>query len=217
MTVAHTPIASPATVALDHQRGLAIIDVDEVLALFIKGFDRYIRPFGYEFRLIHFGLFNNIFEVGAETPADRGRAKSLYDSFFAEGCGDIDPAPGAVDGLRALSDVAGVVILTNAPETARQLRMGWLRRHGMDYPMLLNEGPKGAAVKALADRTSGPVLFVDDLLHNLDSVADHAPRVVRVQMVADQDLRPLAPASDRHRRIDDWSALADVARREVFI
>ena len=45
----------------------------------------------------------------------------MFDRFFSHGCGDIDPAPGAAEGLRALSGLASVVILTNAPEAARQL------------------------------------------------------------------------------------------------
>lgn len=48
---------------------------------------------------------------------------------------------------------------------------------------------------------------MDDLLHNLDSVADHAPATATFQHVADLRLRELAPASDRHRRIDDWAEL----------
>lgn len=208
--------AGHAPLALDRERGLAIIDVDEVLALFIKGFDRFLRPHGHEFRLLNFGLFNNVFPAGGDAPAHKDQAKALFDRFFAEGCGDIDPAPGAAAGLASLSERASVVILTNAPETARQLRAGWLRRHGMDFPMLLNEGPKGQAVRALSDQVSGPVLFVDDLLPNLDSVAEHAPRVARVQMVADPDLRRMAPSSPRHPRIDDWGALVEHARRHVF-
>ena len=116
-----------------------------------------------------------------------------------------------------LSALANVVILTNAPETARELRGGWLKRHGMDYPMILNSGPKGPAVAALAGRVSGPVMFVDDLLSNLESVAQKAPQVIRFQMVADPALRPLAPGDHpRHQRIDDWPSLAEIARRTVF-
>jgi hypothetical protein len=86
----------------------------------------------------------------------------------------------------------------------------------MPYPMIINQGPKGPAVRTLAGRVLGPVLFVDDLLPNLDSVAEDAPRVLRVQMVADQGLRVVAPSSPRHRRIDDWVDLVRHAREEVF-
>ena len=34
--------------------------------------------------------------------------------------------------------VGQVVILTNAPEAARALRGQWLKRHGMDYPMIIS-------------------------------------------------------------------------------
>jgi hypothetical protein len=216
MVAAQSPILSPDEVEIDPHAGLAIIDVDEVLALFIAGFDRFLRPHGYEFRLLSFGLFTNVFALGADAPAAKDESRALFDRFFAQGCGDIDPAPGAVEGLRALSQTASVVILTNAPEAARRLRGDWLRRHGMDYPMILNEGPKGPAVARLAARTTGAVLFVDDLIPQLDSVAEVAPAVHRVQMVADLGLRALAPSSPRHRRIDDWDALVALARTEVF-
>src|ERR1700761_5150945 len=96
------PIVSPADAALDPRRGLAIIDVDEVLALFIAGFDRFLRPHGFEFRLLNFGPFNTVFAAGAEAPAERDEARRLFDRFFSHGCGDIDPAPGAAEGLKAL-------------------------------------------------------------------------------------------------------------------
>ncbi len=216
MAPAANPVIGPADVALDPSGGLAIIDVDEVLALFIKGFDSFLRPHGFEFRLLSFGLFNNVFAAGADAPAEKDEARALFDRFFSHGCGEIEPAPGASDGLAAIAEKASVVILTNAPETARALRGAWLKRHGMDYPMIINMGPKGPAVATLAARVEGPVLFVDDLLGNLDSVAEAAPQVTRVQMVADPALRPLAPVSARHRRIDDWAELVQLAREDVF-
>lgn len=216
MTPTGGPIIGPGDAHLDPAGGLAIIDVDEVLALFIAGFHQFLQPHGYEFRLTNFGLFNNVFPLGAAAPADKDEAKALFDRFFAHGCGDIDPAPGAAAGLAALAQKASIVILTNAPETARELRGGWLKRHGMDYPMIINAGPKGPAVATLAARVAGPVLFVDDLLGNLDSVAEAAPRVVRVQMVADPALRAMAPASSLHRRVDDWPELVRFAEAEVF-
>ncbi len=82
--------------------------------------------------------------------------------------------------------------------------------------MIINQGPKGPAVRTLADRVKGPVLFVDDLLSNLDSVAEAAPRVTRVHMIADPALRLVAPTSANHRRIDGWPELVRVAQDEVF-
>jgi hypothetical protein len=209
--VAHEPpiTHSPNDVPLDPSRGLAIIDVDEVLALFVQGFDRYLRTRGYEWRLQSFALFPNIYADGGADPVEVALGRTLFADFFALGCGGLEPAPGAAVGLAKLAAAAQVVILTNAPETARALRSQWLKRHDMDYPMIISEGLKGQPVATLAARVKGPVMFVDDLLPNLDSVAEAAPHVIRFQMVADPALRKLAPTRpDRHELVESWDRLA---------
>jgi hypothetical protein len=207
-----TPITHrPEDVPLDPDRGLAIIDVDEVLALFVQGFDRYLRTRGYEWRMQSFALFTNIYALEGAEPVEMAAGRALFNDFFALGCGALEPAPGAAAGLAKLAGVAQVVILTNAPEAARVHRGAWLKRHGMDYPMILSEGLKGAPVATLVGRVKGPVMFVDDLLPNLDSVAASAPEVVRFQMVADPHLRKLAPSNpQKHPFIEDWPRLADL-------
>lgn len=184
--------------------------MDEVLGLFMEGFGRFLEARGLEFRVDRFALFQNIFEPGADShlPIEVGRAH--FDDFFRYGCGDMEPAPGAADALRRISQHADVVILTNAPDHARLARARWLGRHRLDYPLVLNTGPKGPAAAALAAQKEAPAAFVDDLISNLDSVAEAAPHVARFQMVADPRLRPLAPAApERHRRIDEWDSLAE--------
>jgi hypothetical protein len=194
---------------LPHHRPLVIVDVDEVLGLFMQGFGDFLADRGLEFRLDRFALFQNIYRPGEDQHLDLDEGKRHFDDFFRYGCGDMQLAPGGPDALRELSQVASVVILTNAPGQARLARARWLGRHGMDYPLLLNTGPKGPLAAGLAAQVSGPVAFVDDLLPNLNSVADHAPQVARFQHVADPRLRPLAPAEpDRHTRIDDWAELS---------
>jgi hypothetical protein len=198
----------PNPVAIDSGQPLLIVDVDEVLGLFMHGFGRFLGTRGYEFRMDRFALFQNIFAPGASDHLDLAAGQALFDDFFRFACDDMEPAPGAIEALAELSKGAGIVALTNAPDHAREPRMRWMTRHGMDYPLLINSGPKGRAVAALAGRTQAPVAFVDDLLGNLDSVAEAAPAVHRFQMVADPRLRDIAPtAPDRHPRIDDWAAL----------
>jgi hypothetical protein len=193
---------------LDLARPLAIVDVDEVLGLFMQGFGQYLEAQGLEFRVDRFALFQNIYRPGETEHLDIAEGRRHYDAFFRYGCGDMPLAPGGAQALRTLSGKASVVILTNAPGQARLARARWLGRHGMDYPLILNSGPKGPLAAALAAQVRGPVVFVDDLIPNLDSVAEHAPQVTRFQSVADERLRPLAPtAPDRHTRIDDWDEL----------
>lgn len=208
----HSPLRAPSLVdiGVDSSRPLLIVDVDEVLGLFMQGFGRFLEGRGFEFRLDRFALFQNIYRPGAEEhlPLDEGRQH--FDDFFRYACSDMEPAPGGAAALRALSARASVVILTNAPGQGRLARARWLGRHGLDYPLVLNSGPKGPLASAMARQVKGPAVFIDDLISNLDSVAEHAPAITRFQMVADPRLQPLAPsAPDRHRRIDDWADLRE--------
>jgi len=202
---------------VDAERPLLLVDVDEVLGLFMQGFGRFLEGRGLEFRVDRFALFQNIYRPGEaeHLPIDEGRTH--FDDFFRLGCGDMEPAPGGVDALRALSRRANIVILTNAPGPARMARARWLARHGMDYPLVLNTGPKGPLAAGMAAQVQARAAFIDDLIPNLDSVAESAPQVSRFQMVADPRLRPLAPsAPDRHPRIDDWRQLRGAIEAAVF-
>ena len=189
---------------------LLIVDVDEVLALFVQGFDRWLRREGFELRMGSFALFSNLYPLGGEFAAPTAQGKGLFDRFFAEGCHEVEAAPGAAEALERIAGFARIVVLTNAPQSARALRAEWLKAQALEHPLVINAGPKGRAAAALAQAAGGPCAFVDDLLSNLDSVAAEAPHVMRFQMVADPLLRPMAPtAPDHHTRVDDWPELAD--------
>jgi hypothetical protein len=193
-----------------------VVDVDEVLAMFMRGFERFLVPHGYEMRITKFALFQNIYRLtdGEMLPLERGR--ELFNQFFEKDVEHIDPAPRASEMLAGIARRATVVVLTNAPGHGREPRARWLAKHGFPYPLVINVGPKGPAVAALAARTEGAVAFVDDLLPNLESVATEAPRVRRFQHVADERLRPFAPADpSRHARFDDWPSLGEAIAKAL--
>jgi hypothetical protein len=193
---------------------LVVVDVDEVLAMFMRGFGTFVGGHGYEMRIDKFALFQNIYRRADGEALDLDRGRELFNLFFETDVEHIDPAPGAREALAKLSDVASVVVLTNAPRHGREPRARWLVKHGFPYPLIINSGPKGPAMAALAARTAAPAAFIDDLLANLESVASEAPGVLRFQLVADERLRPFAPGDpDRHVRIDDWPRMgAAIAR-----
>ncbi len=187
---------------------LLIVDVDEVLAHFMAGFERYVSRHGVEMRIDRFALFQNLYRPGEAEPIPLETGKALFDDFFRHGADDLDPVEGAADALADLSARAGVVILTNAPAHALESRTGWLGRHGFDYPMILHSGLKGPAIAAMAGRTAGPSCFIDDLLPNLESAFQSAPAVARFQIIADHRLRPYAPTvPERHDLHEHWTTL----------
>jgi len=203
------------TLGISRERPLVIVDVDEVLGLFMQGFGAFVAERGYELRFERFALFQNIYRPGATEHLDLVEGRRLFDDFFRTGCGEIEPAPGAVEALRRLKPRAEILILSNAPADAEALRADWLRRHGLPHALILSSGPKGPITSGLVAQTSGKTAFVDDLLPNLDSVAEHSPATATFQHVADLRLRPLAPRSDRHPRIDDWQALGEAIEAAV--
>ena len=212
------PKPAPAlkTLGISTERPLVIVDVDEVLGLFMKGFGGFLESRGLEFRVDRFALFQNIYWPGAAEHLAIEEGRAHFDEFFRTHCAEIEPAPGAVDALQRLARRTEVLILSNAPAQAEQLRGDWLRKHGLPHPLVLNTGPKGPVTAALVAQTPARAAFVDDLLPNLDSVAEHAPAVATFQHVADERLRPLAPRSDLHPRIDDWAELAEAIEEAVL-
>lgn len=194
-----------------------MVDVDEVLGLFMKGFGGFLESRGFEFRVDRFALFQNIYRPGATEHLEIPEGRKLFDDFFRTRCHEIEPAPGAVEALSKLARRSEILILSNAPADAERLRGGWLRQHGLPETLILNTGPKGPITAALVAQTPQRAAFVDDLLSNLDSVREHAPAVATFQHVADERLRPMAPtAPERHPRIDDWAELAEAIERAVL-
>ena len=95
-------LSQPADVTIDPHRPLLIVDVDEVLALFMHGFGRFLEGRGFEFRVDRFALLQNIYEPGAPAHLDIEIGRGLFDDFFRFATEEIDPAPGAADSLREL-------------------------------------------------------------------------------------------------------------------
>jgi hypothetical protein len=208
-------VPSLESLGLSKGRPLVLIDVDEVLGLFMQGFGEFLAGRGLEMRIDRFALFQNIYRPGAAEHLPIPEGRELFDAFFAGHCHEIEPAPGAIAALNRLADHAEILILSNAPAEAERLRTEWLAKHGLAHPLILNTGPKGPIAAGLVAQTPHATAFVDDLIPNLDSVADHSPATATFQHVADLRLRPYAPRSDRHPRIDDWAELGEAIEAAI--
>jgi hypothetical protein len=209
------PAPTLEALGLTVDRPLVVVDVDEVLGLFMKSFGAFLAQQGLDLRIERYALFQNIFQPQAREPVSEAEGKALYATYFRNHCAEMEPAPGAIAALERLSRHAGIIILSNAPPDAEALRSQWLKKHGLAHPLILNRGPKGPITAALVRQGRGKSAFIDDIMSNLDSVAEHAPQTATFQHVADERLRPLAPRSDRHRRIDDWTELGLAVEQAV--
>ncbi len=187
-------------------RPLIISDVDEVLVAFMVAFERYLEDQGFYFDWSGFRLTGAVRRQSDREllPAEEVHAALL--GFYADCTEKLEPVPGAVEALDALSRRAQVVVLSNLPAAHGAARRRALAAQGMAYPLIVNAGPKGPAVRLLAESVDAPVFFLDDSPNHLKSVADHAADVRRLHFIHDQRLAGLiGPAADSHHRTDSWS------------
>lgn len=187
---------------LDPGRPLIISDADEVLLKFMERVEVYLESIGLWIDLQNFGLTNNIKSRATNEPV---KVPTLIDDFFAAETPNIEAAEGAAASLASLSEKAQIMVLTNLPADHKQARIDNLKGHGMDYPVVVNSGLKGHAVKWLADKVNGPVFFLDDIPHNVNSVAEEAPDVHCIHFIADSRLQKLIGKADgATARFDTW-------------
>jgi len=202
-TIAPEIMSQLEALSLQKDRPLIITDADEVLLRFMERVEHYLDTLGLWIDLSSFALSTNIKSKETNEPV---KVPTLIDDFFAAETAHIEAAHGAADALARLSELAQIVVLTNLPAPHREDRINNLKGHGMDYPVVVNSGLKGPAVKWLTQKTSGPVFFLDDIPHNIDSVAEHAPEVHTIHFVADPRLAKLInKAEGATARIDIWA------------
>jgi hypothetical protein len=65
------------TLRIDPSAPLVVVDVDEVLAMFMRGFERFLGGHGLEVRLERFALFQNIFRPGEAEHLDVAAGRRL--------------------------------------------------------------------------------------------------------------------------------------------
>ena len=192
------------TLELDPDRPLVISDADEVLLQFMRQFEIYLDRNNMWIDLSSFRLQGNIKYKGSDEAVDMTN-RNIIDDFFAAETLNFSPVEGAAEALNALSKEAQIIILTNLPLAQKSERQINLSKHGMDYPVIVGSGLKGPAVKSLGEKINAPLFFLDDIPHNINSVAEYVPTSGRIHMIADPRLSKLIGAAEgASARIDQW-------------
>jgi len=191
---------------LERGRPLVIVDADEVVLRFVDGFDRYLRRHGLYLDLGSYRLHGNVKRIDDDTTVLDVEVTALLEEFR----GNLDwlePVDGAREALAALGARAQLAVLTNITPAQAVPRARNLSALGIDCPLVSNTGPKGTAVRHLAEHVSSATFFVDDIPQHIVSVAQTAPQVTRIHLVGDEKLKPLLPpAKDAHFYAPDWPA-----------
>ncbi|MCE9648946.1 MAG: hypothetical protein K8R18_04890 [Parvibaculum sp.] len=202
----------PQIEALSLVRGrpLVVTDCDEVLMQFLVGLELYLETQGLWLDLKSYALTGNIKRRETNEAIDPSQMPELMKGFFATSTHSLLAVPGAADALKALSSRAQVVVLTNVPFSEKETRAKSLTAQGMDYPVIANKGLKGGAVRRLADMVDAPVFFLDDIPHNIASVAKAHDACHLLHFIADKRLAKLmGQAPDSHFHTTEWQEAHD--------
>ncbi|HEX8064611.1 MAG TPA: HAD family hydrolase [Allosphingosinicella sp.] len=187
-------------------RPLFVTDCDEVLLHMVSHFaDWLAEAHDLSFDLSAPGFRDALRDADGK-PIEAERVWPLLDQFFAGEMHRQNLVPGAAEALAAISDHADIVILTNIGDEFEAGRIEQLERFEIRHRVLCNRGGKGRPVLELIE-AAGPsaTVFVDDLAVHHESVANHAPQVWRLHMIAEPRLAAhTPPAAHAHARIDSW-------------
>ena len=209
MTIHPDVLEQADRIALDPLRPLILSDADEVILQFASVLEEFLHENELYLNLESFALTGNIRRKADDVAVTAEEVTALIGQFFVEKTEHQPAVPGAPEALKALSQKAQIVIVTNVPLQQREARIRSLKKLGMDYPLIANIGLKGAVVKHLAEQVDAPVYFIDDIPPNIASVAKACEKVHCLHFVHDARLGGLlGPAENSRHRADNWTDAA---------
>lgn len=202
---------------LDHirltDRPLIVCDIDEVVLEFLTPFRNFLRSAGRDLLPRSFRLHGNIVKLDSGEPEANEATSELLETFFRLQDQWQTPADRVVETLADLSMDADVIFLTAMPPRHAGVRRALLDRHGLTYPLLASEEPKGPIIKRLHDARDVPLVFIDDILRNLQSVQTHVPDCLLINLMANAQFRAMAPdPGDGIAKADSWTDAATIIR-----
>lgn len=194
------------------KRPLLISDCDEVLLHMVVPFRDWLdEAHGIDFELTHGDWGEALRYKRDGSLVERMTVWTLLNGFFETEMHRQHPIEGALESIARLAEIADIVILTNLMDHHKESRGAQLRAVGIDAPVYTNQGGKGPALKRIVEQFDPTVtVFVDDLGHNHESVADIVPHVWRLHFVGEPVLwSRVKPSRAAHARIDSWNEAAD--------
>ncbi|HTW36761.1 MAG TPA: hypothetical protein VMD53_19240 [Rhizomicrobium sp.] len=206
-----------SAVPLEKGRPLLIVDADEVLLRFVDGFDKFLARRGFYFDFVSYQLHGNVRRREDRAVVPEEDVTRLLDA-FRDVFDSLSAVEGAVDAVAELSPLLDIVALSNMTPSQVPARLRNFEMLELALPLMINSGPKGPAVKALAARAGRPVFFVDDIPRHLASAGNEAPEVFRIHLIGDERLRPFAPPCPQaHLCAGTWSDVIAFIRGQLAV
>jgi hypothetical protein len=200
----------------ESSRPLVVCDVDEVVLEFLDPFDRYLNSVEHRLHPDSFRLHGNIRSISAGIAASDDQVEEMQEAFFASQDKWQTPAPDVVDVLKRLAVDADIVFLTAMPPRHHDVRRTVLDMHGLTYPMIATEEPKGPVVASLIGGRDVPSVFIDDILRNHGSVRDSAPDCLLIHLMVNAVFRKMLPKAEEHIVVaEDWADAERVIRERL--
>ena len=202
---------------IDPRSPLLVVDVDEVLVGLAGHLAEFSQSKGFSLELTGYKL-DGALKRGDGSEASPEEFSALFTEFFETQTRHQRIYPDAADVLESIKLRAKILILTHVPPYAERDRIENLRGHGIDYPLVVNQGGKGEALAWLSARTHGSIAFIDDSPTQIASVAEHAPEVRRIHYVGDDHLRTLLdPIPEADFAPTTWREIERILVNEVFV
>lgn len=192
-------------------RPLIVCDCDEVLLHMVRHFSAWLdAEHGIAFALNGNPFLQSMTRTGDPRPLTPDDVWALLGGFFDTQMDAQVPIAGAVNAVASLQEAADFVVLTNLNDERKEARQQQLRQIGIDVPVFTNQGPKGAALKAIAhERGAQRVVFIDDIASHHSSVLEHVPHSFRLHFCGEPAIAPHIPcaqsAGHANARIDNWA------------
>lgn len=192
-------------------RPLVITDCDEVLLHMMRHFRDWLdSEHDVELRLDGRGWADGMRRKGVDAPLPEAEMWDFLGKFFDTEMDRQTVIDGAAEAICTLQEEADVVVLTNLIDRRNAARTAQLQRVGIDAKVYTNQGPKGAALKAIVEEYAPSVaVFIDDIAAHHESASVHVPHVRRLHFCGEPAIAPHVPCAHQagaaHARIDAWS------------
>jgi hypothetical protein len=194
-------------------RPLIISDVDDVILEFIAPFQLFLEHSGMKFIPRSFRLAGNILRSEDDFAISMEDVRILLHRFFEEQNRWQQPFEHALPALIELSREADIVLLTAMPPKFADIRRKHLLQLGLPFPLIATESPKGPVAASIRAASQAPVVFVDDMAHNLVSVAEHLPDCLLLNLAPPSEVHRMAPRPPESARpVADWLEASDYIR-----